>query len=121
MWSTLLSAYSFTNKEIEMLTDLSEGFSGSDLRDVAVRIQRKAIVSREQPQLRHVFATLMNLSHGEGAKNRFLASLSGMDAQDVAKALRKRNLKLYSHAALAELFSVSKATAYRLSKAEGKK
>lgn len=121
MWTTLLSAYSFTNKEIEMLTDLSEGFSGSDLKEVAVRIQRKVIVSREQPQLRQVFATLMNLSHGEGAKNRFLASLSGMDAKEVAKALRKRNLKLYSHAALAELLSVSKATAYRLSKVEGKK
>lgn len=120
MWTTLLSPYSFTPKEIEMLTDLSEGFSGSDLREVAVRVQRKNIVTREQPQLRHLFPILLNLSQGEGAKNRFLASLSSMDAQAMAKALRKRNLKLYSHAALADLFSISKATAYRLSKAETK-
>lgn len=120
MWNTLLSPYSFTPKEIEMLTDLSEGFSGSDLREVAVRVQRKNIVTREQPQLRPLFPILLNLSQGEGAKNRFLASLSLMDSQAMAKALRKGNLKLYSHATLADPFSISKATAYRLSNAEGK-
>ena len=37
----------------------------------------------------------------------------------IARALRHRNEKLYSHAALANLFGISKATAFRLTQKDG--
>jgi DNA-binding XRE family transcriptional regulator len=42
-----------------------------------------------------------------------------MPVEDMANLLRERNEKLYSHAALAQLLGVSKATAYR--RAQGNK
>jgi hypothetical protein len=39
--------------------------------------------------------------------------LRGKDVHAVATQLRDRNAKLYSHAALADLLGVSKATAHR--------
>jgi hypothetical protein len=53
---------------------------------------------------------------GEGEGRRFLSLLRGKDEHDIARILRDRNAKLYSHAALADLFGVSKATAHRWSK-----
>jgi hypothetical protein len=53
---------------------------------------------------------------GEGEDRRFLSLLRGKDEQGVSTLLRDRNAKLYSHAALADLFGVSKATAYRWAK-----
>jgi DNA-binding MurR/RpiR family transcriptional regulator len=50
---------------------------------------------------------------GEGEDRRFLSHLRGKDVQTIATLLRDRNAKLYSHAALADLLGVSKATAHR--------
>ena len=76
MWASLLPGYQFTSRETEVMVDLSEGFSGSDLREVASRLERKKIVTKESPQLRDVFFALQNLSTGEGANGRFLSEIS---------------------------------------------
>jgi SpoVK/Ycf46/Vps4 family AAA+-type ATPase len=120
MWSSLVTDLQFTQREMDVLVDLSEGFSGSDLKEVTTRLQRKRIVTREHPQLRDAFFALQNLSQGEGAERRFLSELAGKSTQDISAALRVRNSKLYSHSVLAELFNISKATAHRLATAGGK-
>ena len=113
MWTTFCSGVEFTEREIALLVDLSEGFSGSDIREVYVRLRRRQVTKGEHPGLKDAFQVLQNMGIGEGEDRRFLSLLRGKDVQTVAAQLRERNAKLYSHAALADLLGVSKATAHR--------
>mgnify|MGYP000222536978 CR=1 FL=1 len=113
MWEQFVGSLQFTEREIELLSDLSEGFSGSDINEVCVRLQRRQITKHESPQLKDAFAILQNIGIGEGEGRRFLSSLRDKDEHAISVELRRRNAKLYSHAAIADLFGVSKATAHR--------
>jgi hypothetical protein len=116
MWAQFLGALQFTRQDANVLVDLSEGFSGSDIREVCLRLHRRRISTNRAPELKDVFQVLQNMAIGEGEQRRFLAQLRGTDQHRIASVLRERNPKLYSHSALAHLFGVSKATAYRRAK-----
>jgi SpoVK/Ycf46/Vps4 family AAA+-type ATPase len=116
MWEEFGADLQLSSREIDLLVDLSEGFSGSDIREVCVRLQRRRITTQQFPELKDAFQVLQNLAIGEGEHRRFLSALKGRDEHFIAAVLRQRNAKLYSHAALADLLGVSKATAYRWSK-----
>jgi len=96
-----------------MLVDLSDGFSGSDIQEVCLRLRRRRMITEKVPSLNEAFRVLQNIAIGEGEERRFVSSLHGKEEHAIATALRARNAKLYSHAATAELLGVSKATAYR--------
>jgi ATPase family associated with various cellular activities (AAA) len=113
MWTALSGGLEFTDREIALLVDLSEGFSGSDIREVYVRLRRRQLTKQQHPVLKDAFQVLQNMGIGEGEDRRFLSHLRGKDVQTIATLLRNRNAKLYSHAALADLLGVSKATAHR--------
>jgi len=113
MWEQFAKELQFTARETELLVDLSEGFSGSDINEVCVRLQRRRITKQQFPQLKDAFEVLRNMSIGEGEDRRFLSVLRGKTEHEISTALRERNKKLYSHAAIADLFGVSKATAHR--------
>jgi hypothetical protein len=116
MWDQFIGPLQFTAREIEMLVDLSEGFTGSDIHEVCVRLLRRRITKKQLPDMGDAFQVLQNMSIGEGDCRRFLSLLRGKDEHAVSALLRERNAKLYSHAAIAKLFAVSKATAYRWAK-----
>ena len=116
MWAEFSGELQFTAREIELLVDLSEGFSGSDINEVCVRLHRRRITRKEFPSLKDSFQVLQNLGIGEGEDRRFLSILRGKDKHAISTMLRERNAKLYSHSALAGLFGVSKATAHRWAK-----
>ena len=116
MWAEFSGELQFTAREIELLVDLSEGFSGSDINEVCVRLHRRRITRKEFPSLKDSFQVLQNLGIGEGEDRRFLSILRGKDKHAISTMLRERNAKLYSHSALADLFGVSKATAHRWAK-----
>jgi hypothetical protein len=116
IWQESLGDLSLTDRALELLVDLSEGFSGSDINEVCLRMRRRRISSELPPNLSDAFQVLQNLSAGEGEGRRFLASVQGKDEHELSALLRQRNAKLYSHAALADLFGVSKATAHRWAK-----
>ena len=116
MWAEFSGELQFTAREIELLVDLSEGFSGSDINEVCVRLHRRRITRKEFPRLKDSFQVLQNLGIGEGEDRRFLSILRGKDKHAISTMLRERNAKLYSHSALADLFGVSKATAHRWAK-----
>ena len=116
MWAQFLGELQFSPRELNLLIDLSEGFSGSDIREVCLRLHRRRISKNSIPEMKDVFQVLQNMAIGEGEQRRFLAQLRGKDESTIAGVLRERNPKLYSHAALAYLFGVSKATAYRRAK-----
>lgn len=113
MWKEFSVGLEFTDREIALLVDLSEGFSGSDIREVYVRLHRRQLTKQQHPGLKDAFQVLQNVGIGEGEDRRFLSHLRGKDVQTIATLLRDRNAKLYSHAALADLLGVSKATAHR--------
>jgi hypothetical protein len=113
MWSNFLLPIDFSERDVELLVDLSEGFTGSDIQEVCRRLHRRRITTEQPPELKDAFQVLQNVGIGEGQERRFLSGLRGKDAKAVANALRTRNKKLYSHAGLAHLLGVSKATAYR--------
>jgi DNA replication protein DnaC len=113
MWEQFSRPLEFTAKEIEMLVDLSEGFSGSDIQEVCVRLNRRRITTKTYPELHDALTALRNIGKGEGEGRRFLSQLKDQDPRTIAATLRERNLKIYSHAALAQLLGVSKATAHR--------
>jgi len=116
MWIGFLKPIEFAERDLNLLVDLSEGFSGSDIQEVCRRLNRRRITSKAIPELKDAFSTLQNIGIGEGQDRRFLSGLRGNDANSIASALRDRNEKLYSHAALAHLLGISKATAYRRAK-----
>jgi len=113
MWAEFIQPTKFTGRELELLVDISEGFSGSDIREACVRLDRRRITSRGTPRLSDAFLVLQNLAIGEGEDRRFISRLKGKDLPRTATVLHNRNPKLYSFSALAKLFGVSKATAHR--------
>jgi SpoVK/Ycf46/Vps4 family AAA+-type ATPase len=116
MWAEFSGELQFSAREIELLVDLSEGFSGSDIHEVCVRLERRRITKQQSPEMKDAFQVLQNMGIGEGEGRRFLSLLRGKDEHAISTMLRDRNAKLYSHAALADLFGVSKATAHRWAK-----
>jgi hypothetical protein len=121
LWLQFLVPLDFGDRDVELLVDLSEGFSGADIQEVCQRLQRRRITNQYDPDLKDAFQILQNIGIGEGQERRFISPLRGKDANTIASALRTRNTKLYSHAALALLLGVSKATAYRWTMKGGKK
>ena len=118
MWHEFLEPLTFSRRSIALLSDLSDGFSGSDIQEACLRLHRRRVTLREQPKLKDAVDALRGLAIGEGEDRRFLAALTGSTPPIIVAALRRRNPKLYSYAALGHLFGVSKATACRWSKEE---
>jgi len=119
LWNEFIGELNFSKRELELLIDLSEGFTGSDISEVCLRLRRRQITSQAMPELKDAFGILRNLSMGEGEERRFLAKLNGVSAQAACTMLRERNESLYSHSAVADLHGVAKATAHRWSQGEG--
>ncbi len=113
MWKQFVRPLEFTVREMALLTDLSEGFTGSDIQEVCLRLQRRWLTTNKTPSLKEALPILQNIAMGEGEDRRFLARLRGKDEHAIAAFLRERDAKLYSHSALADLLGVSKATAHR--------
>ena len=119
LWNEFVGELGFSKRELELLVDLSDGFTGSDISEACLRMRRRQITSQEMPQLKDAFEILKNLSMGEGEERRFLSRLNNTSTQETSSILRERSESLYSHSAIADLHGVAKATAHRWSKGEG--
>ena len=118
MWREFLQPLQFSEKDIALLHDLSDGFSGSDIQEACLRLHRRRVMLREQPELKYVIDALRAVAIGEGEDRKLLASFKANSSPEIAAALRRRNPKLYSHAVLGRLLGVSKATAHRWTQEE---
>jgi len=121
LWQQFLGPLDFDDRSIELLIDLSDGFTGSDIQEVCQRLQRTRIATQHDLELKDVFQILQNIGIGEGQERRFLSLLRGKDTEAIVSTLRARNTKLYSYSALGLLLGVSKATAYRQTSKRGHK
>lgn len=113
LWAGSLKPIKSDVRQLRLLADLSEGFSGSDIHEACQRVHRRRVAARKTPRLPEILGVLRNFASGEGAERKFLARYSAASPQELARALRVRDPKLYSHAAVGMVLGVSKATAYR--------
>ena len=120
MWTDFLKPAQFSERDLDLIVDLSEGYTGSDIHQVCRRLHRRRITMHASAEVKDAFQILQNIGISEGEERRFLSLLRGKDVQEISRNLRLRNEKLYSHAALAHLLGVSKATAYRNIKGDSK-
>lgn len=118
MWGDFLGPLSFSERELTLLADLSEGFTGSDIREASARLRRRQMASGQPPSLKEIFPILLNLALDHQG-TRFASQLQGKDANALVHLLRARDDRLYSLAVLAELLGLSKATVHRMTKTEG--
>jgi MoxR-like ATPase len=117
MWADFLAPVELSERDFALLADLSEGFTGSDIREVAARLRRRKMATGVEPTLNDAFPIVLNMAtDAEGS--RFASTLAGKDASEVVHRLRERDERMYSMAVLADLLGVSKATAHRMSKKE---
>lgn len=119
MWAEFSTPVEFSTRNLEALADLSEGFSGSDIREACTRLRRRAFAEKRKSLLiSDAFPVLLNFAlNGEG-NPRFAATLSGKDTSEIVHALRERDQKIYTLSTIADLLGVSKATVHRLTKQE---
>ncbi|MDP3758891.1 MAG: AAA family ATPase [Ramlibacter sp.] len=118
MWSDFLKPLEFSERDFALLGDLSEGFTGSDIREASARLRRKQVATGVAPGLKEAFPIVVNLAtDAEGS--RFASILAGKESSAMVHVLRERDERLYSLAVIADLLGVSKATVHRLSKKEG--
>ena len=114
MWTHFSAPIKFTKRELALLVDLSEGFSGSDIWEVCGRLNRQRLVYGENPSLDKVFSIIRNMSTGERKENQLAWLTWDLEPEETVDVLRARDPRLYSLSALACLLGVSKATAQRL-------
>ena len=114
LWEQFLPSVPKRKKDLFVLVDLSDGFSGADIHEVCLRLERKQITEKSDATLAGAFTALRNIGIGEGeARRATLSALRQMSPRHLARALRERNERLYSAEILGRLLGVSKATAHR--------
>ena len=118
MWSAFLDDLRAPIPDLTVLADLSDGLSGSDIREAALRLRRQEIALAKSARLQDAFRALRQLATGDPNSSGFLSGLSSAGLDVIASVLRTRNPDLYSFQVIARLLGVSKTTAYRLADRE---
>lgn len=119
MWTDFSAPTNFSEKELTVLADITEGFSGSDIRETCIRLKRRSIANGQSIRLNDAFLILQNLSLTGDDNRCFAVELNNKEIPEVIRILRERDQRLYSFAMLADLLNVSKATVHRLAHREG--
>ena len=119
LWKEFGFLNNFPKQKLSILVDLSEGLSGSDIREVCERTYRLRAATNEKVPFSKVVSILANLSIGIEQNNSISSNLSKLDQEDSTRLLRERNSSLYSLSALASIFGMSKATVHRWVSMEG--
>src|SRR5262249_10418056 len=52
IWQGFVGSFKFTPRDLELLVDLSEGFTGSDIHEVCLRLDRRRLTKKETPKLK---------------------------------------------------------------------
>jgi SpoVK/Ycf46/Vps4 family AAA+-type ATPase len=99
--------------DLDLIANLTEGFSGSDISESILRLQRMRITRKNPITPSDLFVILQNIAVGESDTPRFLAATAQMERPSIARTLRDRDPKLFSQSALASLLGTSKTTVHR--------
>jgi hypothetical protein len=112
LWSQFVGR-EVSDAELRILTDLSEGLSGADIREVCLHLRRRTIAMGKELTLQDALKSLLRIASGAPDGAKLLRELREFEPERCAQMLRQRDSTLYSAAHLASLFGTSKATAHR--------
>ena len=118
MWKDFMAPVPYPDRDLAVLADLSDGFSGSDIRETCARLKRRQLANGKALHLCDAFQVLQNLSISGSDDRCFASSLTNRDQTEVIRLLRERDHRLYSLAVIADLLGLSKATVHRFTKKE---
>ncbi len=113
MWKEFLGPIQLSDHEVDILANLSEGFSGADIREICLRLRRQSIITKKTSNLKDAFVGLQRLLLGSGQEKRFLSFLGEQEPHRMAYKLRQQNPKLYTLSSVAAILGISKPTAQR--------
>ena len=111
MWTEFITPLEMSEREIELLVDLSEGFSGSDINEVCLRLRRRQFTTKISPALKDAFQVLQNMGIGEG-EGRWFSSLYGARMNTILQRFSAvRNSEAADPRSACSSIGVSKVTA----------
>ncbi|MBZ0202403.1 MAG: hypothetical protein K8I03_05240, partial [Ignavibacteria bacterium] len=117
LWTTFLKdKIAFSKNEICVLSDISEGFSGSDIKEICLKLFRYRFVNKKDVLLNDAYSYVHKFVQGNKESYPVLNLISNLDEKQKAKILKQRNDKLYTSSILAALLETSRATASRWAK-----
>src|SRR6185369_9377722 len=87
MWIDFLSPLIIPERDLAILADLSEGFSGSDICDICIRLRREIAATGASLELKDIFPVLLNLAIGGDVDKRFASTLLKLQESDLIHAL----------------------------------
>lgn len=111
LWREFSKEIDWSPKEIDVLSDLSEGFSSSDIKTTCNQILRRWIAQDEQWSLRNTVHTLSRLSQSDHLTREIATS---NNAIEIYKRLHEHAPKLYTQQVVSELTGVPRSTLSRL-------
>lgn len=114
LWRLFSADMGWSRKQLLVLADLSEGFSGGAIELAANRLRQRVITSGNAPTLRDALLTIFSLARGETSTIHGMTPAVLDEPHKLARILRSRNRNLYSLAVIAEIAGVSRATMSRL-------
>jgi hypothetical protein len=112
LWQQFTSQAPLPKKEIEILTDLSEGFSGAALKTTTDRIKMRSVTHREPPSL-HAAVSALAAQAGHNPASRWLRPELLADPAELRKALTKRSGMAYSLSTISAITGRPKSTLAR--------
>jgi len=71
-------------ERVSLLVQHVQFFQIDTLQEMCQRLRRRQVTSGEAPNLKHAFATLLNLAAGEGCERRFVGELRDREPRSVA-------------------------------------
>jgi SpoVK/Ycf46/Vps4 family AAA+-type ATPase len=121
LWELYSGDLGWSPKQLKVLADLSDGFSGASIQAVSTKLRQRVITHEQPPSLREAVTALLFMARGEASgKNPVDASVLD-DLPKLTKLLQSRNSGIYSLAIVGELAGCSRATMSRLSSAGRKR
>ncbi|MDA1874421.1 MULTISPECIES: AAA family ATPase [Bacillus cereus group] len=115
----LLSKYlpSAEKKQMTVLANLLEGFSGAAIKNICVDVRREAIINDKDVQTKDILELFFNSSFITDHDNPLIGEIINID--DKILYIRNLNPKFFTYSVLAEMFGMSKATISRILNRQG--
>ncbi|EMM77582.1 AAA family ATPase [Leptospira santarosai] len=115
LWETYAQVFDWTNKQVRVLADLTEGFSPAEIKNAVFRLRLKQIINKSKPQLHEVIVVLLSQRVKENQLSHLIGILGNetININKIKTNLMKRNPDLYSISMIADLLGSSKATLSR--------
>ena len=110
IWQLYGKELEWSDKHIAVLSDVSEGYSGSVIANTCNRLRQRVITQKIEPTLHAAWKHLL----AAGRPKILGAEVSADNATEVYNDLHQRNASLYTLGTIGELMGVPKTTMSRL-------